>query len=123
MSSIEFSSLTLLLEKKKISEDTVLILSFDGQITNTNAYEINAKIKEIFKEKEYNLILDLSRLDYINSIGVATLLSMINTVDINGGKISIGGLNPFLENVLKLMDLPKSLKIYSKKETAISNWI
>lgn len=123
MSSIEFSALTLILEKKVISGDTVLILSFDGQITNTNAYEINAKITEIFNEKVYNLILDLSRLDYINSIGVATLLSMINTVDQHKGKISIGGLNPFLENVMKLMDLPKTLKIHSRKETAISNWI
>jgi anti-anti-sigma factor len=122
MSSLEFSSLTLNLENRQINNDNVLIIAFNGQITNTNAYEINGKISELFQDKIYNLILDLTHLQYINSIGVATLLSMIRTVEQNNGKMLIGGLNHFLENVIKLMDLPKQIKIYATQELAISNW-
>jgi len=122
MDSLEFSSLILNIEKLVVTEDTVLIISLHGQITNTNAYEINARISDIFKDDIYNIILDLTQLQYINSIGVATLLSMIRTVEKNKGKMSIGGLNHFLENVIKLMDLPKHIKIYTTREMAISNW-
>lgn len=122
MDTLEFSSLSLKIEKQTILDDTVLLISLHGQITNTNAYEINAKISEIFKDNIFNIILDLTQLQYINSIGVATLLGMIRTVEKNNGKMSIGGLNHFLENVIKLMDLPKKIKIYSTCEGAISAW-
>ena len=123
MRSIEFSSLTLNLEDQTIGNESVLIVAFNGQITNTNAYEINGKISEIFQGNIFNIILDLTNLQYINSIGVATLLGMIKTVEQNKGKMYIGGLNHFLENVIKLMELPKQIKIYPSRDAAISNWI
>ncbi len=123
MRSIEFSSLTLNLEDQTIGNESVLIVAFNGQITNTNAYEINGKISEIFQGNIFNIILDLTNLQYINSIGVATLLGMIKTVEQNKGKMYIGGLNHFLENVIKLMELPKQIKIYPSRDAAISNWV
>lgn len=122
MGNLEFSSLTIKLENIRVSQDELLIISFHGQITNTNAYEINAKISEIIIDSINNIIIDLTELQYINSIGVATILSMIRTVEQKNGKIAIGGLNHFLENVIKLMDLPKQIKIYSTRTLAITNW-
>ncbi len=122
MGSIEFSALSLETEIIEIGKDRVLLVSFNGQITNTNAYDINRNISAIFEEDVYNLILDLTNLQYINSIGVATLLGMIKTVESKNGKIQIGGLNHFLENVVKLMDLPKQIQIHATKEIAIKNW-
>ncbi len=122
MNSFEFSSLTITLEKAKVKSDEILIIAFHGQITNTNAYEINSKISEIFISNQFNIILDLTDLQYINSIGVATLLSVIRLVEEKKGKFVIGGLNHFLENVIKLMDLPKQIQIYLTRELAIANW-
>ncbi len=122
METLEFSSLSLSIEIVEIKEDKVLLVSFNGQITNTNAYEINQSISQIFKGNIFNLILDLTNLQYINSIGVATLLGMIKTVEQNGGVMLLGGLNHFLENVIKLMDLPRHVKIHQSREDAIKNW-
>ncbi|MCZ8154697.1 MAG: STAS domain-containing protein [Leptospira sp.] len=122
MSNLEFSSLKLKIETRTVGKDQVVLLIFDGQITNTNAYEINEKVNEIFQNNIYNLILDLTYLQYINSIGVSTLLSMIKIVEQHQGRMYIGGLNPFLDNVLKLMDIPKQIKIFPTSDLAIANW-
>lgn len=122
MNFLNFTALTLGTEVIQSGSDSVLVVQFKGQITNTNAYDINKNISLIFREEIYNLILDLSELEYINSIGVATLIGIIKTVESKSGRIMIGGLNHFLENVIRLMDLPKKVEIYSSRKEAISNW-
>lgn len=122
MNFLNFTALTLGTEVIQSGSDSVLVVQFKGQITNTNAYDINKNISLIFREEIYNLILDLSELEYINSIGVATLIGIIKTVESKSGRIMIGGLNHFLDNVIRLMDLPKKVDIYSSRKEAISNW-
>ncbi|EMY69168.1 STAS domain-containing protein [Leptospira vanthielii] len=122
MTNLQFPSLDLKTEFVDIKGERVLVVSFVGQITNTNAYEINRNISAIFRDAVYNIILELTKLEYINSIGVATLIGIIKTVESNHGKILIGGLNHFLENVIRLMDLPGKVKIFPTKKEAISNW-
>lgn len=122
MAKFSFPSLSIETESIQIKEEVVLVVSFVGQITNTNAYEINRSISSVFEGGIYQIILDLSKLEYINSIGVATLIGIIKTVENQNGKIRIGGLNHFLENVIQLMDLPKKVNIHHSKQEAILNW-
>ncbi|TGL65413.1 STAS domain-containing protein [Leptospira jelokensis] len=122
MATFTFPSLTIETESIPIKGETVQVVSFIGQITNTNAYEINRSISSVFEGGIYQIILDLKKLEYINSIGVATLIGIIKTVENQNGKIRIGGLNHFLENVIQLMDLPKKVHIHHSKEEAILNW-
>ncbi|GBF43369.1 anti-sigma factor antagonist [Leptospira ellinghausenii] len=123
MTKFTFPSLIIETESIHIKGEVVQVVSFVGQITNTNAYEINRSISSVFEDGIYQIILDLSKLEYINSIGVATLISIIKTVETQNGKIRIGGLNHFLENVIQLMDLPKKVQIYNTKKDAMLNWV
>ncbi|TGL13245.1 STAS domain-containing protein [Leptospira levettii] len=123
MAKFTFPSLLIETESIQIKGEVVQVVSFVGQITNTNAYEINRSISSVFEDGIHQIILDLSQLEYINSIGVATLISIIKTVETQNGKIRIGGLNHFLENVIQLMDLPKKVQIYHTKKEAILNWM
>lgn len=122
MSRIEFNSFALELNTEQIRNQKVLVVSFEGQISNQNAFEISRKINTIFEGGNYNIILNLKKLEYINSVGVAMLLTIIKTVDQHNGRIMIGGLNHFLENVIKLMELPKKVLIYHSVEEAKANW-
>jgi len=122
MDNIEFESFSLKSDQIEIKELPVQIISFVGKIINENAYQISRNINKLFETGNYNIILDLSKLEYINSVGVAMLLTIIKTVDQHSGKVVIGGLNHFLENVIRLMELPKKVRIYNTVDEAKSNW-
>lgn len=117
MARVEFDSLYIETSRMSLPDKEVQLVVFNGKVTNSNSFEISRKIHFIFEEEIYNIILDLSNLEYINSVGVATILTLIKTVDQHSGKIVIGGLNHFLENVIRLMELPKKFKfiIQSRK--------
>lgn len=122
MSRLEFNSLALELDTIEVKSQKIMLVSFEGQISNNNAFEISRKINSIFDSENYNIILDLRKLEYINSVGVAMLLTIIKTVDQHNGKVAIGGLNHFLENVIKLMELPKKVLIFHSIDEAKSAW-
>ncbi len=118
MARVEFDSLYIETIRTSLPDKEVQLVVFNGKVTNSNSFEISRKIHFIFEEEIYNIILDLSNLEYINSVGVATILTLIKTVDQHSGKIVIGGLNHFLENVIRLMELPKKVQIYHSIEEA-----
>ncbi|WCL49805.1 STAS domain-containing protein [Leptospira sp. GIMC2001] len=122
MSRLEFNSFALELNTIEVQSQQVMVVSFEGQISNNNAFEISRKINAIFETENYNLILNLTKLEYINSVGVAMLLTIIKTVDQHNGKVVIGGLNHFLENVIKLMELPKKVLIFHSIDEARVAW-
>lgn len=87
-----------------------LLVHFVGKISNSNSYELNRKT-HVFFEHQYPMIFDLSRLEYINSSGVAILFSVFFRSQQNGHRLIIGGVHPFLRRVFNLMDLPDGLVV------------
>ncbi|MCE9500808.1 MAG: STAS domain-containing protein [Leptospira sp.] len=122
MSRTDFESFYFEKDLTTINGAHVQVVSFSGKISNNNAFEISRKINVIFDDNIFNIILDLTKLEYINSVGVAMLLTMIKTIDQHSGKLVIGGINHFLETVIKLMELPKKVGIYGSVEEAKSLW-
>lgn len=120
MSEIIFTALEIkvkLIESKKIPFQ---ILTFIGQINQDNAYSISEDINVFFQSAIFNTILDLSSLEYINSIGLASLLSIIQKVEENSGRLMIGGINSKIEIIIQLLDLTNRVEIFSSVEKAIA---
>ncbi len=120
MSEIIFQALEIkvkLVESKKIPFQ---ILTFVGQINQDNAYSISEDINIFFQSTTFNTILDLSALEYINSIGLASLLSIIQKVEENSGRLMIGGINSKIEIIIQLLDLTNRVEIFSSVEKAIA---
>jgi len=122
MSTLDFQDLTLKQVNESVNGKSLEIVSFSGRITNGNSFHVNRKIYHIFDNNNYNIILDLSELEYINSTGVAILFSIFHRVKENSGKIVIGGLHPFLDNIFNLMDLPPRMEIYETLAEAKNNF-
>lgn len=118
MEGLEFKELKLEFTQETVGDRQVDILAFIGKISNSNSFELNRKIHGVFENRNYNIILDLSRLEYINSSGVAIIFSLFQRVKQNQGKLTIGGMHPFLHNVFSLMDLPPRLDIYDTLDEA-----
>lgn len=99
-----------------------LIVYFEGKIANNNSYEINRKIHQLFSGVSKDIILDLSRLEYMNSTGVAILFSLFFRIKDSGHRFVIGSLHPFLKRIFSLMDMPDGLDIFEDSKRAIEEF-
>jgi anti-anti-sigma factor len=122
MNKIDLNDLTIEISELKKNSKTIKYIKFIGKISNDNGFELNKKFPEFFKDNNYNIILDLSDLDYINSTGIAIIFSMFFRCQDYKGKLIIGGIHSFIKKVLAIMTLPDGFKIYSSKEEALENF-
>ena len=66
------------------------------------------------------VLVDLSKVDYISSIGIPLLINSAKSLARQGGKMAL--LNPKkpVENVLELTGIPLMIPIYQNVDTAVS---
>ncbi|MFN3605336.1 MAG: STAS domain-containing protein [Leptonema sp. (in: bacteria)] len=117
---IKLKELTIEVENKEIADKLVKVIKFIGKISNDNGFELNKRFSDFFSDKNYNMILDLTNLNYINSTGIAIIFSMFFKCKDYQGKLVIGGVHEFVKKVLSMMTLPDDFKIYNSTEEALN---
>lgn len=110
--------LQLRTETEKVSGRPVNILSFSGKITSDNIFDLNSKVKAIFENGVYDCILNISELEYINSTGIALLLTIARTVEQNRGKMILTRPTQFVQELFDMTDLSGRFQIVQSMETA-----
>ena len=107
-------------EIKNSGDTKVLVLYFSGKITSDNIFDLNHKIKTIFKEGIYNCILYLSELEYINSTGIAMLLTIAKTIEQNSGKLVLTKPTSFVKDLFDMTDLDTRFEIVEDVDSALA---
>lgn len=110
--------LQLRTETEKVSGRSVNILSFSGKITSDNIFDLNSKVKAIFENGVYDCILNISELEYINSTGIALLLTIARTVEQNRGKMILTKPTQFVQELFDMTDLSGRFQIVLSMEAA-----
>lgn len=110
--------LELRTETEKLYGKQVNFLIFSGKITSDNIFDLNSKVKAIFENGVYNCILDISALEYINSTGIALLLTIARTVEQNHGKMFLTRPTQFVKELFDMTDLSGRFAIVGSLEEA-----
>jgi len=110
--------LQLRTETEKVGTRSVNFLTFSGKITSDNIFDLNAKVKAIFENGVYDCILDISELEYINSTGIALLLTIARTVEQNRGKMILTKPTQFVQELFDMTDLSGRFAIVASAEAA-----
>jgi anti-sigma B factor antagonist len=94
------------------------LIKLFGQLDILGTGEIETKFTGYCSGDRVHMIVDLSEVDYLASIGIRLLMLTAKSVMTRGGKLVI--LNPTLEvhNVLEITGIPAIIPIYSQLESA-----
>ncbi|MES0490000.1 MAG: STAS domain-containing protein [Leptospirales bacterium] len=106
------------IEYENISNSVVKVVYLQGKITAMNGIEINNKLKNLFEDNNYNVIVDISEIDYMDSKGMAMLLTLAKTIDQNQGKLILSKPSAFVKELLDLTNLSSFFNIASDLASA-----
>jgi len=99
------------IEIEQIESTPVKVVYLFGKITSQNSYAINHRIKNIFDDKCYDTILNISEVEYLDSKGVAMLLTLARVIEDNGGRLIVTKPSIFVKELLELTNLQSYFKI------------
>ncbi len=107
----------------KISErtqDGVKIYELRGKIMGGEpATMLRGKVVEAIEAGERKFVLDLSKVDWMNSIGLGMLVALLNTISKNDGKLQLANIDK-IEKVLLITRLLTIFNISDNADEAVA---
>jgi len=101
--------------------DDIWIIRLNGRLdaTNTPAFEDGA-LAQIANGRR-RLLLDLSELQYVSSIGLRTILVVAKRMTAEGGKLALCSLAPQVSEVFVISGFATILDIHPSAESATAS--
>jgi anti-sigma B factor antagonist len=84
--------------------------------------ELRDAVSDFIEQGNKKLIIDLSRVGIINSIGIGALISSYTSFTRNGGEVILTGVNKSIKNVFIITKLSEVFEILDSIEEAINRF-
>ena len=99
-------------------EDDIRLIQLDGALDMNGAYSIEVQFVRACEGKNARVIVDLSRVDYISSVGIPMLVNTAKSVTARGGRMVL--LNPQkpVADVLELTGISEVIPIHFNLQSA-----
>lgn len=101
----------------------VCVLRLEGKfiVGGESAY-LKDKVKDVLNMGMKNLLVDMSKVPYVDSTGIGFLVSSHTVVSNEDGSFKLLSPNPRVREVLRITKLEKVFEIFDDEETALESF-
>lgn len=100
----------------------VVVIKISGDIDALTAPDITVHIREHISKGKFNLIADLSEVQYTSSAGLRTLLAAVKETRNNNGDMRLACVQSDVQKVLTLTGFNNILKIFPDVDSAVMSF-
>lgn len=105
---------------KTESKNGLMICRVDGEIDIASAPELKKIFDKLISQKTPKILIELSKVTYVDSSGLATLVGILKNMRSYGGKMRLAGLSPKIKSLFEITKLDKLFEIMASEEEAIA---
>jgi anti-anti-sigma factor len=98
--------------KRQIGPGVVVLEINDSIRMGPNCQQVEQQVDEAIRQNEKCVILDLSRVAYVDSSGIGTIVKILSRLKKVGGTLRLTGVKGMVEGVLKLTQVTKIIEVY-----------
>lgn len=102
--------------------DGITVIDIVGSITLGEASALGDMVHEMVGKGRKKIILNLRDVSYLDSSGIAQLVSGYATVKRNGGQLKILHLSKKVQDLLSVTSLYKIFEEFSDEQTAVQSF-
>jgi len=101
------------------SDNGILKATIQGEINISTSSELK---KQFEKVTEPNILINMAKVGYVDSSGLATLVEILKKAKANGGRIHLTQLSEKVYSLFEITKLDKLFGIFDNDEEAISKF-
>lgn len=98
----------------------VTVLRFEGDIASTSKDAVLGTYQAQPKDSAKLILLDFTRVDYINSSGIALVIQMLIEASNSSQKVYAFGLSPHFTKVFTMVGITKYAGLFADQSTALA---
>ncbi len=98
----------------------VAIIRFEGDIASTSKEAVLGTYQSLPKATTKIVLLDFTKVDYINSSGIALVIQMLIEASNSGQKVYAYGLSPHFTKVFTMVGITKYAGLFPTQDAAMA---
>ena len=102
--------------------DDIVVLDVSGKIMGGEETTMfHGKLHEYINQNKKNIVVDLSKVDWVNSVGLGMLISALTTVKNSGGRLVLANITK-IESILTITRLISVFEHYDSRDEALKSF-
>lgn len=98
----------------------VAVLRFEGDIASTSKEAVLGAYQALPKATSKLILLDFTKVDYINSSGIALVIQLLIEASNSGQKVYAFGLSPHFTKVFTMVGITKYAELFPSQTDALA---
>ena len=100
----------------------VELVTVSGRVDSNSAGELEKVINSIIGRKVYNIVLELSGVEYMSSVGLRVLISALRTCKGKRGNVCLVSVSERVDEVLDLAGIKSMFSIFDNTASAVGSF-
>lgn len=101
----------------------VTILELDGKITiGDGSVQLREAVRKLLEQGHKNLLIDLGKVDYVDSSGIGELVSCYTTTKNQGGQLKLLNLTKKIQDLLSITKLLTVFETFEGESEALASF-
>lgn len=97
------------------------VMRISGRIDLVTSNTLKDAIRERLHRQRLALVLNLERVDFINSSGLGALVSMLKDVRLVNGRMALCDLAPYVQEIFEITQLSNVFEIFPGEKEAVAS--
>jgi anti-sigma B factor antagonist len=115
------SDINISFSKPETNPD-VSIISVKGYVDTTTSTELEESLKRLLRKGRYDIVIDLTDVNYISSAGWGIFISEIKEIRENGGDLKLSAMTGDVYEVFELLEFQTILESYDTVDEAVESF-
>jgi len=99
-------------------DKNITLIKLNGRLDIVGVNQIETKFAGYCSGENMRVIVDMSEVSFLSSIGIRLLVTNAKSLKSRSGKMVLMNPTPDVMNVLEITDIPAIIPVYSKLESA-----
>jgi anti-sigma B factor antagonist len=100
----------------------VELIAVSGRIDSSNANDLDAALKELTDKGEYQLVLNMSGVEYTSSAGLRAMVAALRECKKHNGDLRLSAPSDRVQEVLDLAGLDSLFQIFDDDVSAVGSY-
>ena len=99
--------------------DTCAVFALDGRLDAVSAQQAKDALQQAINQGRNRLVVDMRRVSFVDSAGLAALVSALKLSRRSGGNVVLAGIQPQVHTVFSLTMLDRIFGIFPDPQAAL----
>ena len=108
------------MEIEERTDGAAVIVSLDGRADGFTGSDLESRLLAIIGRGDFNIVLDCSRMTYINSVGLRVLFICARNCKAEGGSLKIAAARRECRTTMEISGFQSIIDFYETNEEAIA---